>query len=77
MGQVLVLDSAFISGREIATDIYPFIPGFLVGVDFPVNEDLRRSGAESHHDFARTKRPDYSISPRRRVVPDSSRDGRQ
>ena len=45
-GAGLVLDSAFISGREIATDIYPFIPGFLVGVDFPVDEDLRRSGSE-------------------------------
>ena len=45
-GAGLVLDSAFISGREIATDIYPFIPGFLVGVDFPVDEHLRRSGAE-------------------------------
>ena len=42
-GAGLVLDSAFISGKEIATDIYPFIPGFLVGVDFPVDEDLRRS----------------------------------
>ena len=42
-GAGLVLDSAFISGKEIATDIYPFIPGFLIGVDFPVDEDLRRS----------------------------------
>ena len=45
-GSGIVLDSAFISGREIATDIYPIIPGFLVGVDFPINEDLCRSGAE-------------------------------
>jgi fermentation-respiration switch protein FrsA (DUF1100 family) len=42
----LVLDSSFISGKEIATDIYPFIPGFLIGVDFPVDEDLRRSQTE-------------------------------
>ena len=45
-GAGLVLDSAFISGKEIATDIYPFIPGFLIGVDFPVDEDLRRSQTE-------------------------------
>jgi len=45
-GAGLVLDSAFISGKEIATDIFPFIPGFLVGVDFPVDADLRRSVAE-------------------------------
>ena len=45
-GAGLVLDSAFISGREIAIDIYPFIPGFLVGVDFPIKEDLRRFGSE-------------------------------
>lgn len=46
-GAGLVLDSAFISGKEIATDIYPFIPEFLVGVDFPVDEDLRRSQTKS------------------------------
>lgn len=45
-GSGLVLDSAFISGKKIASDIYPFIPGFLIGVNFPVDEDLRRSGAE-------------------------------
>ena len=42
-GAGLVLDSAFISGKEIATDIYPFIPEFLVSVDFPVDDDLRQS----------------------------------
>lgn len=45
-GAGLVLDSAFLSGKEIATDIYPFIPGFLVGVDFPVVEDLRLSSTQ-------------------------------
>ena len=45
-GAGLVLDSAFISGKEIATDIYPFIPGFLVSVDFPVDEDLRETNAK-------------------------------
>lgn len=44
-GAGLVLDSAFISGKEIATDIYPFIPGFLIGVDFPVDDDLRQTKA--------------------------------
>lgn len=39
----LVLDSAFLSGKEIATDIYPFIPRFLVYANFPVDEDLVRS----------------------------------
>lgn len=42
----LVLHSAFLSGKEVATDIYPFIPGFLVSVDFPVNKDLRQAKTE-------------------------------
>lgn len=42
-GAGLVLDSAFLNGKKIATDIYPFIPGFLVRLEFPVDEDLRRS----------------------------------
>ncbi|MFO7844953.1 MAG: alpha/beta hydrolase [Balneolaceae bacterium] len=45
-GTGLVLDSVFTSGKDIATDIYPFIPGFLVAVDFPVDDDIRRTGAE-------------------------------
>lgn len=46
VGAGLVLDSAFLSGKEIATDIYPFIPKFLVRLDFPVGEDLRRSATQ-------------------------------
>lgn len=42
-GTGLVLDSAFINGKEIASDLYPFIPGFLVSIRFPVDEDLRSS----------------------------------
>lgn len=42
-GAGLVLDSAFINGKEIASDLYPFIPGFLVSIRFPVDEDLQRS----------------------------------
>ncbi|WP_340106605.1 alpha/beta hydrolase [Rhodohalobacter sp. 8-1] len=42
----LVLHSAFLSGKEVATDIYPFIPRFLVSADFPVNEDLRQAKTE-------------------------------
>lgn len=45
-GSGLVLDSAFINGKEIASDLYPFIPPFLVNIRFPVDEDLRRSNAE-------------------------------
>lgn len=42
-GAGLVLDSSFINGKEIAADLYPFVPGFLVTIRFPVDEDLRRS----------------------------------
>jgi len=45
-GSGLVLDSSFLSGKEIASDIYPFIPGFLITIRFPVDEDLRRSNAD-------------------------------
>jgi len=45
-GSGLVLDSAFISGKEVAGDIYPFVPGFLVTIRFPVDEDLRRAKAD-------------------------------
>jgi len=42
----LVLHSAFLSGKEVANDIYPFIPRFLVAVGFPVNKDLQKAKAE-------------------------------
>lgn len=42
-GAGLVLDSAFLNGREIAGDLYPFVPSFLVTIRFPVDEDLRRT----------------------------------
>lgn len=42
-GRALVLDSSFINGKEIASDVYPFVPGFLVPIQFPVDEDLRTS----------------------------------
>lgn len=42
-GAGLVLDAAFINGKEIASDIYPFIPRFLVRVEFPVDRYLRES----------------------------------
>jgi len=42
----LVLHSAFLSGKEVANDIYPFIPSFLIAVGFPVNKDLRQAKAE-------------------------------
>lgn len=45
-GSGLVLHSAFLSGKEVATDIYPFIPGFLVSVGFPVNKDLQQAKTE-------------------------------
>ena len=45
-GSGLVLDSAFINGKEIASDIYPFVPGFLVSIRFPIDEDLRQSNAK-------------------------------
>lgn len=45
-GAGLVLDSAFINGKEIASDLYPFIPGFLVSIRFPIDEDLKRSAVE-------------------------------
>ncbi len=45
-GAGLVLDSAFLNGKEIAADIYPFIPGFLITIRFPVDEDLQRSDVD-------------------------------
>lgn len=42
----LVLHSAFLSGKEVASDIYPFIPRFLVPVGLPVNKDLRQAKTE-------------------------------
>ena len=45
-GMGLVLDSAFINGKEIASDIYPFIPWFMVSIQFPVDEDLRNTQAD-------------------------------
>jgi len=45
-GAGLVLDSAFINGKEVASDVYPFIPGFLVTISFPVDEDLKSSATE-------------------------------
>jgi len=42
----LVIHSAFLSGKEVANDIYPFIPRFLIAVGFPVNKDLRQAKAE-------------------------------
>jgi len=42
-GKALVLDSSFINGKEIASDVYPFVPGFLVPIRFPVDEDLQNS----------------------------------
>lgn len=45
-GAGLVLDSAFLSGKEIASDIYPFIPGFLVPVRFPVDVDLQQANVK-------------------------------
>lgn len=47
IGAGLVLDSAFINGKEIASDLYPFIPGFLVSIRFPIDEDLKRSAVEN------------------------------
>lgn len=44
-GAGLVLDAPFINGKEIASDLYPFIPSFLVNIRFPVDEDLRRTNA--------------------------------
>jgi len=42
-GAGLVLDSAFLNGPEIAGDLYPLVPSFLVTIGFPVDEDLRQT----------------------------------
>ncbi|NBC26171.1 MAG: alpha/beta fold hydrolase [Bacteroidetes bacterium] len=44
-GAGLVLDSAFLNGPEIAGDLYPLVPSFLVSIRFPVDEDLRNTNA--------------------------------
>lgn len=40
-GAGLVLDSAFLNAREVASDVYPFVPGFLVRLDFPTDKLVR------------------------------------
>lgn len=40
-GAGLVLDSAFLNAREVASDVYPFVPGFLVRLDFPTDRFIQ------------------------------------
>ena len=41
-GAGLVLDSAFLNAKEVASDVYPFVPRFLVRLDFPADKLIQQ-----------------------------------
>ncbi len=40
-GVGLVLDSSFLNAKEVASDVYPFIPAMFIRADFPTDRFLR------------------------------------
>jgi len=40
-GAGLVLDSSFLNAKEVASDVYPFVPGMFIRAEFPADRYLR------------------------------------